>query len=356
MPKRSIFVSHISAEAELAQTLKKHLAHDFLGSFDVFVSSDRETIRAGSKWLETLSNALQQATALIVLCSEESVRRPWVNFEAGGGWVRGIPVIPVCHSGMTPSELPVPLNMLQAVEVGDPDGLRELYEALAGTLDMLSPDANFQTISAELKTIEAKYKQAKSSVDQIENPRVLCVASRQYSEPEFGFNLDVQVLKEVFPDSLVVHRNVTSVTLRELLATERFDIIHLVLAVDRPSGDLLFSPVDQYGQPVDKKPDRMRAEAFAGLVVEAQTRLVVLATCRALLLAARVGHVANMIAADIDISGEQAAEWGKIFYGYFVRGFTLYKAFELARSDSDTPMLLIRQKDVAVVPETKRIK
>ena len=106
MPKKLIFISHISGEAELARALKQHLVHDFLGYFDVFVSSDGKTIPAGAKWLEELSGALRRSLAMVVLCSHESVTRPWVNFEAGGGWVRGIPVIPICHSGMTQDDLP----------------------------------------------------------------------------------------------------------------------------------------------------------------------------------------------------------------------------------------------------------
>jgi hypothetical protein len=358
MPKKLIFISHTSAEAELARALKQHLVHDFLGSFDVFVSSDGKTIPAGKRWLEELSGALRQSLAMIVLCSDESVTRPWVNFEAGGGWVRDIPVIPVCHSGMAQDDLPAPLNALQAVELSQPQGLKELYEAIAEELNMQPPRTDFQAMSAGFKELEAKYKQERRTIDRIEHPRVLCMASKQYCEPKFKFDLDVQVLQkafpqETFPDCLVVERDITSSRLRGLLTAQRFDIIHLVLAVDRASGDLLFSPAGGRGSPIDARPERMHAEAFAGLLQEAQTRLVVLATCSALLLAVRVAHVANMIGADVEINGEQAEHWGQIFYGLLAQGCSLYKAFELTKQDSDTPMLLIRQKDVALAPEAK---
>jgi hypothetical protein len=65
--------------------------------------------------------------------------------------------------------------------------------------------------------------------------------------------------------------------LARALTAQRFDIIHLVLAVDPASGDFLFSAVDQHVLPIDERPGRMRAEAFAGLLQEVQTRLVVLA-------------------------------------------------------------------------------
>jgi hypothetical protein len=118
--------------------LKQRLDKDFLGLLDIFVSSDRKTIEAGQKWLEEIDKALKCAHLQIVLCSKESVGRPWVNFEAGAVWLRGIPVIPVCHSGLRVSDLPVPLSLLQGVEANEPEGLRELYEAVAARLKLLA--------------------------------------------------------------------------------------------------------------------------------------------------------------------------------------------------------------------------
>lgn len=110
MAKTRVFISRISAETALAQALKERLRRDFRGLLDIFVSSDQTTIRAGSKWLDEVDKALKGADVQIVLASRESVGRPWVNFEAGAVWLRGIPVIPVCRSGMTPEALPVPLR------------------------------------------------------------------------------------------------------------------------------------------------------------------------------------------------------------------------------------------------------
>ena len=111
MAKKRVFISHISSEAQLSQHLKQRIERDFLGLVDIFVSSDQKSIQAGSKWLEEVDKALRSADLQIVMCSKESVGRPWVNFEAGAVWLRGIPVIPFCHSGLHLSDLPVPLSM-----------------------------------------------------------------------------------------------------------------------------------------------------------------------------------------------------------------------------------------------------
>ncbi len=86
MPKSRIFISHILKETELAKLLKKHLSDDYLGSFDIFVSSDGKSIQAGSNWRIELEKALEEAEIEIIFCSKESVGKPWVNFEAGAGW------------------------------------------------------------------------------------------------------------------------------------------------------------------------------------------------------------------------------------------------------------------------------
>jgi hypothetical protein len=115
MAPKQVFISHISDETEIAKHLKRRLDADFLGMLEIFVSSDRQTIQAGQKWLDQVDSALKAADVQMVLCSKASVGRPWVNFEAGAAWLRGIPVIPVCHSGLRLVDLPVPLNMLQGV-------------------------------------------------------------------------------------------------------------------------------------------------------------------------------------------------------------------------------------------------
>lgn len=347
MAKTTIFISHIARETELAQCLKKFLINDFLGLLDVFVSSDGKTIQVGEQWLEKLSTALKKAKFELVLCSKESVRRPWVNFEAGAGWVRGIRVMPVCHSGMTPSNLPVPLNMLQAVEAGRADGLRHLYEAIAGLLGLQTPKANFQAMAQEIELVEKKYRQSGQDLDWIEHPKVLCAASEQYATA-MNFDLDVAVLKERFPQQVEVERRLTSDRLRDLLTSEEFAIIHLVIAVDRETGDIIFSPVGSEHRPTTSKVDKMPAEFFATLLSESKTKLVVLATCYALNLAVEVARFANMIATKAVVSGEEVADWSKCFYHLLGNGYSIHKAYEMTESNKDLlAMKLIRQRDAS---------
>jgi hypothetical protein len=79
MNKPIIFISHISEEADLATAFKSAITKDFLGLPQVFVSSDTESIGAGSNWLTSIERALAEARILLILCSSASIRRPWIS-------------------------------------------------------------------------------------------------------------------------------------------------------------------------------------------------------------------------------------------------------------------------------------
>ena len=129
LPKRieqSVFISHSADETDIAQWLKAQLTRDFLGALDIYVSSDRETVSAGERLLDALGNALKTTDLQILVLSRETIGRPWINFEAGAVWLRGIPVVPVCHSGLAIEDLRPPLTMRDAIVLTDSAGLAQL--------------------------------------------------------------------------------------------------------------------------------------------------------------------------------------------------------------------------------------
>ena len=248
---------------------------------------------------------------------------------------------------MRPNDLPVPLGMLEGIECGQPEGLQKLYDAIASNLSVNVPEVDFPRLVAELKELEKKYIQARQGSETIKNPRILCAASEQYAESSLGFHLDVAVLEKAFPKRVEIEPKLTRKRICDLLTSQHFDIVHLVLAVDPHNADLIFSPIDfTTYRPTTSSRDIISAEGFAALLVESNTRLVVLATCRALLLAVEVANVANMAAADGEITGAEAAEWEECFYGLLAQGKPLFKAFDITRSLSSTPIRAIRHKDV----------
>jgi hypothetical protein len=154
-----VFVSHIMEEAELAALLKARIDEDFLGKIECYVSSDTESILAGENWLNSVEDALKSALVEVILCSPASVKKPWINFEAGAGWMRGIPIVPVCHSGLTPSDLPMPMSVLQSISASEPDGLLRLYATIANAHKSRVPRVPFDALVAKILEFERAYKE-----------------------------------------------------------------------------------------------------------------------------------------------------------------------------------------------------
>jgi TIR domain len=138
-----VFISHVTSEKELAIAFKNLIEKSFLKIIDVFVSSDGESIEAGDKWLDRITTNLRDCAVELIFCSPASLKRPWINFEAGAGWVRGIPVIPICHSGSEPSTLPIPINMCQGVRADDEAGLKSVFQKLAKAVGCECPNVDF---------------------------------------------------------------------------------------------------------------------------------------------------------------------------------------------------------------------
>jgi hypothetical protein len=150
MDKKKIFISHVSDEADIAILLKAALTRDFLDFVEVFVSSDTESIAAGEEWLVSIKRWLEKSDLLIVLCSPTSIDRPWINFEAGAAWMRGIPLVPLCHAGLMLSDLRMPLSLRQGAEIERPDGLKRLYGLIATVLGGRVPDKPFDELVHEI--------------------------------------------------------------------------------------------------------------------------------------------------------------------------------------------------------------
>ncbi len=155
--KPLVFISHITEEKEIAVAFKVLIESSFLGMLDVFVSSDDDSIHMGQKWLDRISSGLKTCAIEIVLCSPKSILRPWINFEAGAGWVRDIPVIPLCHSGIEPAKLPMPLNLLQAAKANEVSSLKLILPVLAQAIGAKTPNIDFSEFVSKVAEFEIRY-------------------------------------------------------------------------------------------------------------------------------------------------------------------------------------------------------
>lgn len=152
------FISHTSTESRLALKLKDAINKDFLGFIRIYVSSDGESIAAGEDWLKSINETLKNAKFLIVLCSPISIHQPWINFELGAAWIRDVPIIPLCHSELTPQDLPMPLSLKHGLLLDEANHLRQLYSRIATIMSCQLPDRSFDDLAKDLSKITNSFK------------------------------------------------------------------------------------------------------------------------------------------------------------------------------------------------------
>ncbi|MBE9594712.1 MAG: toll/interleukin-1 receptor domain-containing protein, partial [Proteobacteria bacterium] len=138
--KPIVFVSHVEEDAAVASKIKKWLEDNLLEGVEVFVSSDGG-IKAGDKWEERIiEEKLKNCRIALVVCTQTSVRQPWINFEAGGAWVQGARVIPLCYHGQRKDMLPRPLSSRQALDLSEPDDVSEMLKIIAKEAGLRAPE------------------------------------------------------------------------------------------------------------------------------------------------------------------------------------------------------------------------
>ncbi len=152
MSDHTVFISHTAPEANLAICLKDWIESTFAGHVIVFVSSDKRDLRAGDKWFSEIDAALNTAGVLLVVCSPFSITRPWIHFESGCAWIRRVPVIPICHSGLVKDALATPLSSFHALTLEEEAFANRLLSALAHHFGISKlPRISFSEMDAELR-------------------------------------------------------------------------------------------------------------------------------------------------------------------------------------------------------------
>jgi hypothetical protein len=131
-----IFISFIHEEVRVAEAVQRFLQAHLGKNSGVFLSADQWQVYAGEQWLDRIIAELRDAKVVISLFSPTSVKRPWVNFEAGAAWVRPeTKLIPVCFGGMSKGNMPKPYSSIQAIQLED---FSDQYYLVTSTLHHLN--------------------------------------------------------------------------------------------------------------------------------------------------------------------------------------------------------------------------
>jgi len=122
-----IFISYWNGEYGVASAVQDFIrAH--LESVSIFMADSR-TLRAGDDWLTTIKTELKEARVVLSILSDESIKRPWVHFEAGAAWMDKV-LIPLCFGRMEKGNMPAPYNRLQALQLRLPADQYQLIRDL----------------------------------------------------------------------------------------------------------------------------------------------------------------------------------------------------------------------------------
>ncbi len=146
----SVFLSHINEEAQVASVLAQWIESSL--DRDVHVSGEADKVQLGEQRLAEIDQALGEAKVVLLLCSSRSIGRPWISFESGCAWFKGVPVVAVCHSGCSTADLLPPLRSFKAVELADAASCQALLETLAGHLERKRvPRVDYDLMVTELR-------------------------------------------------------------------------------------------------------------------------------------------------------------------------------------------------------------
>jgi hypothetical protein len=138
--KPVIFISHAATDRPIAEILKSEIDRVFANGVYVFASSVPGIVKPGADWLHDIRENLEKATAVVVLITPVSINRPWIWFEVGAYWSRlqtgSGRIYPLCAPEIDLSDLPEPLNRLQALSLGKADHVKLFFQELCDRFDL----------------------------------------------------------------------------------------------------------------------------------------------------------------------------------------------------------------------------
>jgi TIR domain len=139
MGKPIIFVSHFTEEASVARELASSLGSLCNNEFDFFVASPQASLRGGEEWERTIVEKIKSCEAMLLLMSQASMLRPWVNFESG--IARGMEkmIIPCCILGLRREHLARPYSSFQSLQLDSFADFMTLAEQMGHLKGHLAP-------------------------------------------------------------------------------------------------------------------------------------------------------------------------------------------------------------------------
>lgn len=129
MSKPVIFFSHSSKDKDMIVSIKEKMVEATVGSVEIFLSSDGQSIPFGTNWLHKIEDGLKNAQLMFVFVTENSLSSGWIYYEAGFAYSKGIRVIPVAI-GVDIASSGAPLSLLQGYNLVSEDSLNNFIHII----------------------------------------------------------------------------------------------------------------------------------------------------------------------------------------------------------------------------------
>ena len=157
--ERERLAAAIGEEKHIAARIKELLRESFGSDVRIFVSSDYESIRSGSDWQVEIIAALKSSRVVLILCSADSVTRPWINYEAGVGdgtdWeVREVgrtSVFPLVVRNFSKGKVPLPLSRKHVRDAYDADDIKALLRDISEDIGIVASPVNVDKFVADMQ-------------------------------------------------------------------------------------------------------------------------------------------------------------------------------------------------------------
>ena len=133
----ALFISHASADADLAQDLADFLRVALRLDFEEVrcTSASGYKLPGGAHTETQLKREVHEAGAVVGLLSRASLDSLYVAFELGARWGAGRPLVPLFAPGFDVGDLRGPLAATNGLRADDAADLHQLVRDLARTLD-----------------------------------------------------------------------------------------------------------------------------------------------------------------------------------------------------------------------------
>ncbi|WP_435222996.1 toll/interleukin-1 receptor domain-containing protein [Streptomyces sp. Tue6028] len=126
-----VFISHASADAELASSIKNCLLLGGVPRDRIFLSSVKSTgIPAGKNVLQHLQTTLAESALVIEVITRNFLTRPYCLMELGGAWALGKPTYPLVVPPLTIREAVHAIGNVQMGVLGAEPELDDVFDEI----------------------------------------------------------------------------------------------------------------------------------------------------------------------------------------------------------------------------------